>query len=614
MNLAMLDVMIGLVLMYLLLSLVCSALVEGINQLLNRRGAALHQQLERLMGRQPLEEFCSLPGFGGLSSRGSVRVFERPAQDLAAPAGVLIKSSLFSRWLEPLRLSASFRNFPSYIPGDTFADLAIVWHETYNQSREWCDDHEFGRVMTALGSEFKDDRAEWHKRVEEWFDKAMARTSGRFKSRTNCWFFGVAAVLVFISNADSIRLSNEIYRNPAIQQVLVEQAQVIVASGMEEQQQSGKLRDMMQAFPLLGQRSGPRDRLTWTGYLITVLALMMGADFWFNALQKLIRIRTSLKPEDTQKQTAPAAANAALAPGAVAAAARSIAKSAQASDEVAPDVLQRARLLAQVSQFAYDRADNLPAALREAGYQIDADFNDTRTGTQARLLIHANHYVLSFRGTEVTELTDIQTDLRKRLIPFPQQLKVLSDGLSNGKQNASASANDLIEMLKVQVHEGFATGLGSIWKPLTEALSKVASKPLLITGHSLGGALAVLAAFALRRPEPHFDIIGLYTFGQPRVGNQAFAEACDRMLRPLHWRVVNHRDVVPRLAPRAMDYRHTGRVLYFGADGRASVDPSNWFQLVDRFPIDPRTDWNSQFREFVSDHFMAGYLERLNKA
>ncbi|HBK56729.1 MAG TPA: hypothetical protein DDZ76_10705, partial [Xanthomonadales bacterium] len=70
MNLAILDVAIGLVLIYLLLSLVCSAVLEALSHYLNRRGYALERHLVRVMGRATLDEFCRLPGFAALKTRG----------------------------------------------------------------------------------------------------------------------------------------------------------------------------------------------------------------------------------------------------------------------------------------------------------------------------------------------------------------------------------------------------------------------------------------------------------------------------------------------------------------------------------------------------------------
>jgi triacylglycerol lipase len=617
MNLGMLDVAIGLVLLYLLLSLVCSAVLEGFQNFFNRRGLVLETQLLRLMGWRTLREFCSQPGFASLAARAS----SQPAAPQAAAASeVAPKNSVLARWRH-------FSRFPAYIPSDVFAELAVSWHERFHQGREWCDDHEFGRVMLRLGNECGTDRVRLQAKVAEWFDKTMQRASGRFKARTNLWFALIAVLLVIAANADTLRLATEMYRNPAIQQALVTQADALIGAqdtsadtgkeGAPEQAPSTEikiasddLRKAIQAFPLLGW---PEDMSWWPamwdaqrllGYLITVFALMMGADFWFNALQKLIRIRTSLKPEEAKAAAPPAPAGGAEAAGAAPALTFALVGGARAAaPAVAPpkieaplpaDLSARAPVFARISAFAYDRDGDLPVELTAAGYSAGPQFGDPRTGTQGVILEHAEYRVLAFRGTEPSEFADIQTDLKKELVAFPKAV---------------------LESRAVRVHQGFADGLASVWAPVTEALrSGDATKPLIVTGHSLGGALAVLAAYALRQQQVPFNVQGVYTYGQPRVGDGAFAEDYDRLLRVRHWRMVNHRDAVPRLPPRTMGFRHTGRVLYLGPDGKPSIDPSRWFQLLDLVPIDAGADWNSQVREFVADHAITAYINLLSAA
>lgn len=615
MNLGMLDVAIGLVLLYLLLSLVCSAVLEGFQNFFNRRGLVLETQLLRLMGWRTLREFCSQPGFASLSARASSQPTTPP---VASASDVEPKRTVLARWRH-------FSQFPAYIPSDVFAELAVSWHERFHQSREWCDDHEFGRVMLRLGNECGADRARLQAKVAEWFDKTMQRASGRFKARTNLWFALIAVLLVIAANADTLRLATEMYRNPAIQQALVTQADALAGAqeatvipaheGAPEQGQSTgikiaseDLRKAIQAFPLLGW---PEDVSWWPamwdaqrllGYLITVFALMMGADFWFNALQKLIRIRTSLKPEEAKAATPTAPAGGAEAGGAAPALTFALVGGGRAAaSAVAPpkievplpaDLSARAPVFARISAFAYDRGEQLPAELTAAGYSAGLRFGDPRTGTQGVIVEHAEYRVLAFRGTEPSEFADIQTDLKKALIAFPKAV---------------------LESSAVRVHQGFAEGLASVWAPVTEALrSGDATKPLMVTGHSLGGALAVLAAYALRQQQAPFNVQGVYTYGQPRVGDGAFAEDYDRLLRLRHWRMVNHRDAVPRLPPREMGFRHTGRVLYLGPDGKPSIDPSRWFQLLDLVPIDAGADWNSQVREFVADHAITAYIKLLS--
>lgn len=79
-----------------------------------------------------------------------------------------------------------------------------------------------------------------------------------------------------------------------------------------------------------------------------------------------------------------------------------------------------------------------------------------------------------------------------------------------------------------QVHTGFYMG----WKKMREAtMQKVIDmiwkhqpKKILITGHSMGGAMALLAAIEIKLHSGFLGPISLYTYGQPRVGNVKFAD------------------------------------------------------------------------------------------
>ncbi len=101
------------------------------------------------------------------------------------------------------------------------------------------------------------------------------------------------------------------------------------------------------------------------------------------------------------------------------------------------------------------------------------------------------------------------------------------------------------------VHTGFRTALEDVWPELETALDRL-TKPIFYTGHSLGGALAMLAAS--RRPP-----LAVYTFGAPRVGDAKFGETLADVAA---YRVVNRRDTVPKSPPNLgrPRYRHAGEL------------------------------------------------------
>jgi len=133
---------------------------------------------------------------------------------------------------------------------------------------------------------------------------------------------------------------------------------------------------------------------------------------------------------------------------------------------------------------------------------------------------------------------------------------------------------------KALVHRGFNNALASVWTPIEAALRTI-DCPLFYTGHSLGAALATLAA-ARRAPSV------VYTFGSPRVGDLGLCELLTRI--PFH-RVVHGSDIVTTVPPEILGFRHVGAERHIGASGLNDfvLDPRLIFDQLTT-PIGPLAD------------------------
>ena len=139
------------------------------------------------------------------------------------------------------------------------------------------------------------------------------------------------------------------------------------------------------------------------------------------------------------------------------------------------------------------------------------------------------YLVLAFRGTE-KKISDWLTDAR--CVPTIEgESKIHTgflDAFTKEKDSEGRTAREVVE--------GILSG--------TDAKEGDQPLPLFITGHSLGGALALLAT-KLVAP----DVTGAcYTFGAPRVANYEYF----RLLKTPVYRIVNSSDVVPRVPPGAI--------------------------------------------------------------
>lgn len=177
------------------------------------------------------------------------------------------------------------------------------------------------------------------------------------------------------------------------------------------------------------------------------------------------------------------------------------------------------RLERLLEDFAYDSAEAmawLKADLKALDAELLATFD--RDGTQAILVSAQPGLILAFRGTEATSLADIKADVDAVSVPCP----------SGGR-----------------VHRGFRQAYDRVAGELQAALADHADRPLLICGHSLGGALATVAAKSLHHPA---GLAACYTYGSPRVGD---ADWVDGMKTPLY-RMVNAADCVTLLPPGSL--------------------------------------------------------------
>ncbi|CAE6496686.1 unnamed protein product [Rhizoctonia solani] len=111
----------------------------------------------------------------------------------------------------------------------------------------------------------------------------------------------------------------------------------------------------------------------------------------------------------------------------------------------------------------------------------------------------------------------------------------------------------------VQVHSGFrdahAKSASSVLAAVKKVMLERSSSKVTLVGHSLGGAIATLDALYLKLNLPSTTTIRAVTYGQPRVGNQEFADLIDQKLTDFS-RITNIEDVIPIVPGRFLGYHH----------------------------------------------------------
>jgi len=186
----------------------------------------------------------------------------------------------------------------------------------------------------------------------------------------------------------------------------------------------------------------------------------------------------------------------------------------------------------------------------------DTGFRDaigvSKNSAQAALIEHEDYLCIAFRGTD--------------------EIKDWFDNVNAFQERALFGG----------FHRGFWNSLNDVWTPLYDKYLKLRSKkkrPLFLTGHSLGGAMATVAAAKLIHEDKPFTSV--YTFGQPRAVTLETARIFNVEASGRYFRFQNNNDLVTRVPGRLMGYSHVGSFLYISEEKKIHKDPGFWFRFLD---------------------------------
>ena len=169
----------------------------------------------------------------------------------------------------------------------------------------------------------------------------------------------------------------------------------------------------------------------------------------------------------------------------------------------------------------------------------------------------------------------------------------------------------------IRVHSGFLEDFDAVSDAVVEQVRELmrakqnrlgVTPKIYITGHSLGGALAILCALEFSRQQLTPETV--VTFGQPRVGNAAFADLYNRQLGDRTFHVVNANDPVPLSPPLLCGYRDEGNEIYLPHQTGYVVNPSLGFTLINDV-LGALGAWRRRELAFLPNHLMKAYAERI---
>lgn len=218
-------------------------------------------------------------------------------------------------------------------------------------------------------------------------------------------------------------------------------------------------------------------------------------------------------------------------------------------------------------------------ALKAGGLSLIVEHNH-----RCLLIAYADCIIVAFRGTDAGEIDDWKTNLQHK---------------------PAAGAFGL-------AHSGYLAAVDLLWPRLTASIEQMRDnqQTLLLTGHSMGGALAVVAA-AKFAAEGAIPVAGLYTFGQPAVADASFHRELATRVEDRYFRFVNSSDMVPGLHVDPV-FAPGGQLLFIDRGGRihtgTALRPILSTRLLTQV-LEPETR-----RAEVGDHGIAEYVRVLTSA
>jgi len=214
-------------------------------------------------------------------------------------------------------------------------------------------------------------------------------------------------------------------------------------------------------------------------------------------------------------------------------------------------------------------------------FTVTQIFYDEFTNTFGFAGYNNREILVSFRGTRESSLDNWITDLNSMaLVDFPI-----------GGQNA-------------KVADGFYSAYTALRDQIRKAVQILQTSfptfPIVLVGHSLGGALSSMCAVDLAA-QMNGSFIIHYSFGSPRIGNEDFINYYSQLI-PITWRTVNKRDVVPHLPMMMFGFRHTPIEVWF-------ENSYTQFQVCNGSGEDPSCSDSVVFTN-TADHLLyLGYYE-----
>jgi hypothetical protein len=314
-----LEVAIGLAFLYFVLALLCSTLNETISTATGLRARFLQLGLLNLLSASTTTTDAGVATAKRFYAHPLIQGLIRPGH---GPDPAIDPTAVTKWWRKP--------PYPSYLPSRTFVaaltdlaersgDLQDVDEAEAEAVRKRLErglqglerslaslpNEQLSEALLALHRSVGGDAAKFKHAAEQWFDDAMERVSGWYKRRVQLILVGIAAALVLLLNADSLAAGRVLWRDDAVRAGVVKKAEAAAEGQLSDVDLETEVRklDLPLGWELKfgdAPTQLPNDVLGWgaklLGLALTIVAVLLGAPFWFDLLSKIVRVRATGAP------------------------------------------------------------------------------------------------------------------------------------------------------------------------------------------------------------------------------------------------------------------------------------------------------------------------------
>jgi len=275
-------------------------------------------------------------------------------------------------------------------------------------------------------------------------------------------------------------------------------------------------------------------------------------------------------------------------------------------DASLPHAAMHALYLGRACELAYLPAVEGVSAFREQ-LGLQAELVSVQN-TQVYVGQDDRNIVLAFRGSESLKTLD---GFRDWLLTNARNFLILPEG-QLGTDFAAAGVG-------ARFHSGFMTALADVWAQMFAVVEREfvrRERSVWVTGHSLGGAIALLCGWRLQ--QQFIQVHQICTFGAPMIGNDATAAAFAREFPDKIFRYVDAGDIVPLLPTVSLfsnAYMHCQREIVVGQLSSAALQEKidALAQAAPGGEINEQVEsslWD-ELRRGMPSHMMGNYLSRL---